>query len=333
MQNLTDKFGRVHNYLRVSLIDRCNLNCFYCNPKNNMAKSMPRKDIMSLEEVARMVEIFVVNHGFNKVRFTGGEPMLRNNIMQFFEMISKIKQNNDFEIALTSNGTMLHDKLAKLQQLGLNKINLSLDTFDKSKFNYITGHDKITPVLKSIDEAEKLGFTPVKVNAVIMKGINDNEILDFVNYVKNRNINIRFIEFMPFGNNAWNDNKFMSYQDIKEVVEQEFTLNPILSEKSTVAKDYNIKGYKGQVSFISSISDHFCDSCNRLRITSSGKLKLCLFTNGVYALDFKEMFDNKLTNDEVSEQLLGAIKQKAEKHGVVQELVTFDKNQMMTIGG
>jgi len=334
MLKLIDKFDRVHDYLRVSLIDRCNLNCFYCNPKKAMAKSMPKKDIMSLEELTRMVKIFVVNHGFKKIRFTGGEPMLRKDIMKFFEQIYEIKRHNNFDIGLTSNGTMLAPKLKRLQDLGLNRINISLDTFDKNKFHYITGHDKIKSVLESIDEAEYLDFKPLKVNSVIMKGINDNEIIDFVDFAKNRNINVRFIEFMPFGNNSWQDDKFMSYKDIKNVVEDKYNLIAIKGEKNTVAKDYQIDNHIGKVSFISSISDHFCSTCNRLRVTASGKMKLCLFTNGGHALDFKTMFSERgMSNKEISNELAKAVLGKAEKHGAVQELITFDKNQMMTIGG
>ena len=333
MKTLTDKFGRVHDYLRISLIDRCNLNCFYCNPTDNKTKSVKYKYNLTNDELIRLIKIFVINHGVKKIRFTGGEPMIRRDIMDLFERVSEIKKDFPFTIALTSNGTTLAPHLEKLKKLGLDRLNLSLDTLDRQMFEKITGHDEFLPVMESIEMAEKLDFHPLKINAVGMRGLNDRELTKFVDYFKDRSVNLRFIEFMPFGNNDWNDDKFISYQDMKDIIETEFPLKALEQEKHAVAKDYQVKGHKCKVSFISSISDHFCDDCNRLRIGSSGKMKLCLLSKEDSGVNFRELFRSGVSDEKISEMLMSSLQLKDEKHPPVQQLVTFSNNQMMAIGG
>ncbi len=333
MKRLIDGFGRVHDYLRISLIDRCNLNCFYCNPKDNMTKSVRYNYNLTNDELVRLIRLFVVGHGMKKIRFTGGEPMIRRDIMDLFERVSEIKSGHPFELALTSNGTTLAPHLKRLKELGLDRLNLSLDTLDAQMFEQITGHDKIEPVMGSIETALDLGFAPLKINAVGMRGLNDGELTKFVDYFKDRNVNLRFIEFMPFGNNDWNDDRFISYVEMKEIIESEFPLQSLEQEKHAVAKDYQVIGHKCKVSFISSISDHFCDDCNRLRVGSSGKMKLCLLSNSDSGVNFRELFRAGVSDEEISEMLMSSLQLKDEKHPPVQQLVTFSQNQMMAIGG
>ncbi len=334
MIKLIDKFGRGHNYLRVSLTDKCNLNCSYCNPENEEFEKLKMRQILSFEELARLIKIFVTKLGFNKVRLTGGEPLIRKDILTFFEMLSKIKRENYFELGITTNATLLEDKIERLSVLGLNKINISLDSLDNAKFKMITGHDDFEKVIRSINKAEELNYSPVKINSVIMKGINDDEIINLVDFVKDRDFNIRFIEYMPFTKNGWDDDKFLSYIEIKNIVETKFPLIDVISDKSAVAKEYKIDGHKGSVSFISSISDHFCDGCNRLRITSEGNLKLCLFSAKDKEISLKKYLKSaEYSDDDIAAIIIESLQLKELKHPDVDELIQIDQNNMLRIGG
>lgn len=334
MKQLIDRFGRVHEYLRFSLIDRCNLNCFYCNPKKSNNNSLRKNEILTFEEIIRLIKIFVINHGIKKIRFTGGEPLIRKNILSLFRQLKEFKKEKYFQLALTSNGVSLYQYLPELQQNGLDRINISLDTMSKKKFKKITGYNLFDNVMKSIENAEELGFLPVNINTVVMNGVNDDELLDFVDFAKNRNINIRFIEYMPFGDNNWDKTDLFTYMDMKRVVETKFRLKYLDHFKNSVAKDYEIIGHIGRVSFISSISDHFCNKCNRLRISSDGKMKLCLFTNGIPALDFKKTLRNPdVSDNDISRMIEKAVLQKDEKHPSVDDILTFEKNNMLQLGG
>lgn len=334
MKKLTDRFGRVHEYLRFSLIDRCNLNCFYCNPKKSKNNSLKREEILSFDEIARLIRIFVRNHGIKKIRFTGGEPLFRKNIIELFKRLNECKRRNDFQLALTSNGVFLNKYLEELKNNGLDRINISLDTLVREKYKKITGYDYLEEVKSAIRLAEDLGYDPVKINTVVMKGINEDEILNFVDFVKDRNINARFIEFMPFGDNSWTQDDLLTYKDMKEIVSRKFDLKVLNNDTNAVAKDYELVGYKGSVSFISSISDHFCSKCNRLRISTDGKMKLCLFTNGKHALEFREILRNPdISDEDISRMIEKAMLLKEEKHPSAEDLIKFEKNKMVELGG
>ncbi|NHZ87353.1 MAG: GTP 3',8-cyclase MoaA [Planctomycetia bacterium] len=334
MKTLTDKYNRKHDYLRISLTDRCNLNCLYCNPLTHQQNNYHHSEILDYSEILRLIKIFTGEFNFKKIRFTGGEPLVRKDILTFFESVSELKSIYAFDISLTTNGTFLEDKLTSLKKFGVNKLNISLDSLKEKKYKFITGKNYLKNVIKSIDKAEKLGFDPLKINVVVLKDVNDNEIIDFVEFVKDRNLNVRFIEFMPFGNNSWSIKNFISFNKIKNIVEQKYALQEIPSIKNTVAKDFKISNYTGRVSFISSISDNFCRGCNRLRITSKGKMKLCLFSTGNNELDFKQLFSNMNKSDnEICNIISQALQQKQKQHPDVEQLITLEKNNMLSIGG
>ena len=334
MKNLIDRFGRKHNYLRISLTDKCNLNCTYCNPENENFEKLRMLQILSFEELTRLIKIFVAELGFTKVRLTGGEPLVRKNIFTFFEMLSEIKKEKNFELAITTNGTLLEDKIVRLKELGLNKINISLDSLNRSKFKKITGHDNFDKVIRSIYKAEELNYSPVKINSVIMQGVNDDEILNLIDFVKDHDFNIRFIEYMPFTKNGWNDTKFLSYNEIKKIVETNYQLIDVITDEATVAKEYKIYGHKGSVSFISSISNHFCGGCNRVRITSEGTLKLCLFSPQNKEISLKKYLRSAEYSDkDIANIIIDAIKLKELKHPEIDELLQMDQNNMLRIGG
>ena len=334
MKKLIDRFGRVHTYLRISITDKCNLNCIYCNPADSALRGELSRSILSYEELIRLIKIFVADLGITKIRLTGGEPLVRKNVENLFRMLKEIKDKHPFELGLTTNGILLEDKIDFLKKFGLDKINISLDTLRKERFIAITGADNIDAVFNGINKAEKLGYNPVKINAVIMKGINDDEIPGFIEFVKERNLNIRFIEYMPFTSNGWNERVFISYQEIKSIVEENYSLVEIKNGKHNVAKNFRIKGYTGTVSFVSSISDHFCDGCNRLRLTASGNLKLCLFSSLSSEIKLKDYLrDDKITDEEIAKVISSALQQKELKHPELDELLTMDKNNMLRIGG
>ncbi|MDO8549745.1 MAG: GTP 3',8-cyclase MoaA [Ignavibacteria bacterium] len=334
MKKLIDRFGRVHTYLRISITDKCNLNCIYCNPADSALRSELSRSILAYEEFIRLIKIFVTDLGITKIRLTGGEPLVRKNVENFFKMLKEIKDKHPFELGLTTNGILLEDKIDMLKNSGLDKINISLDTLRKERFIAITGTDNIDAVINSINKAEDMGYNPVKINAVIMREINDDEILDFIEFVKDRNLNIRFIEYMPFTSNGWNEKVYISYKEIKNIVEENYSLVEIKNGKHNVAKNFHIEGHSGTVSFISSISDHFCDGCNRLRVTASGNLKLCLFSSLNSEIKLKDYLHNdKITDDEIAELISSSLQQKELKHPELNELLTMDKNNMLRIGG
>ncbi len=330
---LIDKYNRKHDYLRISLTDRCNFNCIYCNPKNHILHSHKKINLLTFEELERLIKLFAEKLGFKKIRFTGGEPLIRKELFDFFERVYRLKKYYGLKLGITTNGSLLNGKTNKLKQLGFDNVNISLDSLDKNNFKLITGKDGLDSVLNSIKESEQAGFKKVKVNVVVIKGINDNEIIDFVDYFKDRDVNLRFIEFMPFGSNDWQRNGFVNYREIKSIVESKNELLHLKNKKNAVAKDYQIVNHLGKVSFISSISESFCSSCNRVRISADGTFRVCLFSQGEKVINFKELFRRKIADAEIVELLEKAILLKWEKHPEPEKLVNTIENNMMTIGG
>jgi len=331
---LTDKYGRVHDYLRVSLTDRCNLNCVYCNPVYAKAKYIEKEEILGYGDILRLVKIFAGELGFKKFRFTGGEPLARKNVMGFFKSLYELKIKFGFVTAITTNGTLLSDMLRDLKIFGVDRINISLDSLKQNRFNTITGNNYFNSVIESIYKAKQLGFDEIKINCVVMKGINDTEILDFVDFAIRNDINVRFIEYMPFSNNGWNQNDFISYKDIKNIILEIYELIPATINTGSVSKDYFIKGQAGMVSFISSISDHFCSTCSRLRLTAKGNLRLCLFSAKSNELDLKSILCNKyITDNVITSAITDYLTLKPKEHPGINELVKLDLNYMLTNGG
>ncbi|XP_020599540.1 GTP 3',8-cyclase, mitochondrial isoform X2 [Phalaenopsis equestris] len=271
---LLDSFGRFHNYLRISLTERCNLRCQYCMPGEGVELT-PNSQLLSSDEIIRLANLFV-NCGVNKIRLTGGEPTIRKDIEEICLQLSSLKGLKT--LAMTTNGIVLAKKIPKLKECGLSVINISLDTLVPAKFELLTrrkGHDR---VVESINAAVEHGFNPVKVNCVVMRGINDDEICDFVELTCEKPINVRFIEFMPFDGNVWNTKKLVPYAEILDKVKQRFEgVRRLTNHPSDTTKNFIIDGHQGTISFITSMTDHFCAGCNRLRLLADGNLKVCLF--------------------------------------------------------
>ncbi|EGG19871.1 molybdenum cofactor synthesis 1 [Cavenderia fasciculata] len=329
---LTDTFGRKHTYLRISLTERCNLRCQYCMPEEGV-QLQPSENIMTDQEIIKLSRLFV-SAGVTKIRFTGGEPLVRKNIESMIEEIGKIKGLET--IAMTTNAIALGRKLERLQKAGLNLLNISLDTLDANKFTIITrrlGWDKVK---ESIDKALSLGFNPVKINCVVMKNINHYEINDFVEMTRDKPIEVRFIEYMPFDGNRWSDQKFVSYKEMLDIIKTKYeTIEKIPEDHpNNTSKTYQVPGFRGKVGFITSMSEHFCGSCNRLRLTADGNLKVCLFGNDEVSL--RDLMRHGVSDDDLLLIINQAVLKKKASLGGNNNMHEISQNKnrpMILIGG
>ncbi|MBW1804418.1 MAG: GTP 3',8-cyclase MoaA, partial [Deltaproteobacteria bacterium] len=265
------------NYLRLSVTDRCNLRCLYCMPEEGV-QFQPHDEILSYEEMLHLVRVSI-QAGIRKVRLTGGEPLVRKGFIGFLENLCELEALN--EITLTTNGVLLKEYASRLRDCGICRINVSLDSLRPERFQHITGRDYFKRVLAGIQEAERLGFNPIKINVVAIKGINDDEILDFARLSLEKPYHIRFIEFMPIGvQNSWSEGRFISIDDIQKKIQTIGALKPVLSKRlDGPAERFMLQGAKGEIGLIGALSHHFCNNCNRLRLTSEGHLRGCLFSD------------------------------------------------------
>ncbi len=271
---LTDTFGREHTYLRISLTERCNLRCTYCMPAEGIELS-PKSHLMNFEEIYTIAKTFV-DHGVTKIRLTGGEPLVRKDAPVILKKLASLP----VELAITTNAVSVDRFIDTFKECGIKNINVSLDSLVSAKFKEVTRRDYFQRVYDNIMMLIEEGFN-VKLNAVLMKGFNDNEIIDFINLTKTHRINIRFIEFMPFDGNKWDMDKTVSYKEIIKYVYKSFPQEKVLriaDAPNDTSKNYKIDGYQGSFAIISSVTNPFCDSCNRLRLTANGRMKNCLFS-------------------------------------------------------
>ncbi|MGC8554982.1 MAG: GTP 3',8-cyclase MoaA [Candidatus Acidulodesulfobacterium sp.] len=327
LNNLVDGYGRRLTYLRISVTDRCNLRCVYCMPASGVSL-MNHEDIISYEDILRLVRI-LSRHGVNKVRITGGEPLARKGLTDFVQKLSEIKDISD--ISMTTNGILLDKYAQSLFDAGLKRINVSLDSLNKEKFKRITRTGSLETVLKNIELAKTIGYNPLKINTVLIRGINDDEIIDFVNFARQFELDLRFIEYMPIGGNIADA---VSSQEIEEKIKLKFdNFNPKKSKikynnNDDKALDENVNDNKlsfydgvsrvfgfddnqAAIGFISPMSEHFCGDCNRLRLTASGNMRLCLFYDNEY--NIKDILKEK--DDEiVFEKISNIVKLKHFKH-------------------
>lgn len=302
---MKDNSGREINYLRISVTDRCNLRCQYCMPEEGVEKK-EHSNILSFEDICKIVEA-CVKLGIDKIRLTGGEPLTRQGIVSLVEQISKIDGIKD--LAMTTNGVLLKEYAEDLKKAGLKRVNISLDTMYGKKYEVVTRGGSIDDVFDGIDAANQAGLKPMGINTVMMKGFNDDEIMDFMQLTLNEDFNVRFIELMPFGQVLGKQNiEFLSNQ---EILNQFDSLQPVQSDSNTVAKYYKLPGGIGKIGFISAMSNHFCEECNKIRLTADGKLKPCLHTNE--EIDLLPALKAK-DPDLLLETIKNAILQKPEKH-------------------
>jgi len=323
---LIDEFNRVINYIRISITDRCNLKCKYCSDGN--FDFIPHGEILSYEEIIRFVRI-CGDLGVKKVRLTGGEPLTRKGIPFLIEEIVKIKSIED--ISVTTNGVFLADRISELKDAGLKRVNISLDTMKRERFAYITGVDAIRDVIRGIEKAMEFGLNPIKINTVIIKGFNDDEILDFARMATKYDHHIRFIEHMPFGDSEmWDSTKVITSQEIEEKIRGVYELEPSVNHEKGPAKMFNVKGGAGKIGFISPVSSHICAECNRIRLTSNGMIRPCLFSDTEY--NVKRLLREGKTDDEIKSFIKGIVKVKPEKKHEMGQIKKCQKS-MRQIGG
>lgn len=277
---LQDAFGRMHDYLRISLTEHCNLRCTYCMPAEGIQLT-PKPHLMTADEILHIAQTFV-NLGVRKIRLTGGEPLVRKDAASIIHVLGKL----GVHLTLTTNGLLVHEFIDTFQQAGISAVNLSLDTLSAEKYRQITRRNHFAQVWSNIELLQQHSFR-VKLNVVLMKGFNEDEILDFIALTQHQNIQIRFIEFMPFNGNEWDRSKLVSYAEILETLRSHDDFHQIErldDAPHDTAKNYKIAGYAGSFAIISSVTNPFCSTCNRIRLTADGKLKNCLFSNSETSL-------------------------------------------------
>jgi molybdenum cofactor biosynthesis protein A len=328
---LTDEFGRKHSYLRISLTERCSLRCTYCMPPEGVPLT-PTPELLTADEVVRVTRLFV-QHGVTKVRLTGGEPLVRPDVLDIAHRIGHLPGVST--LAMTTNALVLRRNLPALRDAGLTALNISLDTLVAPKFELITRRKGHRAVLDGLAAAVELGIPSVKVNCVVTKGVNDDELADFCELTRRSPIDVRFIEYMPFDGNRWSDDKFLSYASMLLQIGNHFgALERATDHSNDTTKHYRIPGYKGRIGFITSMTDHFCGSCNRLRITADGNVKACLFGNDEVPL--RDAMRDGASDEELTALIARAVHRKHFALGGnrdMYEIAQSDNRSMIRIGG
>jgi len=326
---LLDPYRRKINYLRISVTDRCNLRCCYCMPEEGIPL-ISHEEILTYEEILRIVRVFATE-GISKVRLTGGEPLVRKGIVDFIHSLSQIKEIKD--LSLTTNGILLKELARNLKQAGLKRINISLDSLRKERFCQITRRDDFERVWKGIEEALKVGLSPIKINMVAIQGLNDDEIESFARLTLRLPLSVRYIEYMPSGNGEeWKKSDMLTIPQIKSRLENVGKLIPIPSDQwDGPAQRFRIEGAIGEIGLIGPVSSHFCEDCNRLRLTPDGKIRTCLFSDE--EIDVKELLRKGGTDRDLKERLLLALRAKPERHAINTHQFKKCQRNMSAIGG
>ncbi|XP_016300171.1 molybdenum cofactor biosynthesis protein 1-like isoform X1 [Sinocyclocheilus anshuiensis] len=324
---LMDSFGRRHNYLRISLTEKCNLRCQYCMPQEGVTLT-PRSQLLTAEELLMLARLFV-REGVNKIRLTGGEPLIRPDVLPIIAELRKLEGLQT--IAVTTNGMNLTRLLPSLKKAGVDLLNISLDTLVPAKFEFIARRKGFHKVMEGIEKAIEMGYNPVKVNCVVMRGLNEDELIDFVSLTERKPFDVRFIEYMPFDGNRWNFKMMVSYQEMLDFIKQKWpNLVPVPGEETDTAKAFRVPGFRGQLGFITSMSDNFCGSCNRLRITADGNLKVCLFGNSEVSL--RDFLRSGATEEELLHIIGAAIGRKKKQHAGMFNISQMKNRPMILIG-
>ncbi len=326
---MKDRFGRELTYLRVSVVDRCNLRCLYCMPLGG-AGFEGWSELLSYDEIVALVQCFA-DLGIRKVRLTGGEPLVRPNLAELIFRIREIPQIQ--ELAMSTNGVLLKKYAGELKSAGLDRLNVSLDTLRRDRFQAVAKMDRLAEVLEGIDCAIALGLRPVKINSVLMKGINEDEILDLVYFAIEREIEVRFIELMPTHASVPLDVRagFLSSAEARAKIEEKFSLVPYDTYLSSPAQVFSIEGTQARVGFISPLSCVFCSRCNRLRLKANGALKTCL--HGKEDLNLKELLRSGTPLEEIKRKIEEVVYGRPEQHFLNQAEVPHNDFQMSHVGG
>lgn len=327
---LVDRFGRVHTDLRISATDRCNIRCFYCMPAENV-QFRPRHEILTFEEIVRFVQV-VAPLGIRTLRLTGGEPLVRHDLPDLIRMLVEIPGIED--VALTSNGLLLADQAHTLKQAGLHRLNVSLDTLDPARFRFITRRDGFERVLQGLFAAQRVGFQRIKVNAVAIRGVSDDDIVPLGRFAREHGFEVRFIEFMPLdADDRWDASRVLSGEEIRSRLQAEIgPLSPLpVRDVSQPALDYKFDDGIGRIGFINPVSQPFCRWCDRLRITAEGKVRNCLFSTVEW--DARRLLRDGGSNAELAQLVRDCVSQKQAGHGINSDEFHKPERAMYQIGG
>lgn len=318
---LFDSFGRKHDYLRVSLTERCNLRCRYCMPEEGIELS-PRDHICTRQELLRLIDEFI-RLGVRKVRLTGGEPLVRKDAGEIIDALAE----RPVSLAMTTNAVLVDRHLERMKKAGLTNLNVSLDSLDADRFMMITRRTHFDKVMNNIDLLIREDFN-LKINCVVIRGMNEVEIPEFVEWTRDLPISVRFIEFMPFDGNRWQTEKMVPYAEIMDHIREHYSFEKLDDGPHDTTKHYRVPGYKGTFGVISSMTEHFCGSCNRIRLMANGAIKNCLFSESE-----TDLLPALRNGDEVEPIIRDAIMNKKAKHAGMSNLATQHNRTMTTIGG
>ena len=328
---LKDQFGRTHDYLRISLTDSCNLRCTYCMPEH--PAFFQKDQLLSLAELHQLAEIFV-EEGVRKIRLTGGEPLVRPDFAEILFRLNELRTKGLEEITLTTNGIFIDKYIRAFQSAGIQSVNVSLDSLLPERFEKITLRNQAHRVLSNIHLLLQHNFQ-VKLNAVVMRGTNDDEVNDFVRMTRDYPLHVRFIEFMPFSGNGWKRENVVSAEEILDRLKFEYEIIPLERKAHETSRKFNVLGYEGTFAFISTMTEPFCSDCNRLRLTADGKMKNCLFSKG--EIDLRAAIRN---GNDVGQMIRENVFQKASSRGgqMQSELMppdgsAIENRAMVRIGG
>ena len=325
-KGLTDLFGRVHKDFRISVTDRCNFRCQYCMPEEGL-DWLKREELLSFEEITRITKILVENYGINSVRLTGGEPTLRANLSDLISMLSELP----IEIALTTNGISLDKNAHNFRSAGLHRVNISIDSLKAERFEEITLRDDMKKVINGIEASIEAGLSPVKINVVVMRGINDDEIIEFAKFGRERGVIVRFIEFMPLdADEKWSTLSVVSLEEIFSTINSVYPLEVVKRSNAPASRFRYIDG-QGEIGIVASVTQKFCDTCDRIRITADGQFRNCLFSNEEF--DLKEALRSESSDKEICELLEMAVSAKREGHGIGNVDFIRPARSMSQIGG
>ena len=325
-RELVDLFGRVHKDFRISVTDRCNFRCQYCMPEDGL-DWLKREELLTFEEITRLTKILVENYGINSVRLTGGEPTLRANLLDLISMLSELQ----IEIALTTNGVNMNKTAHIYHSAGLHRVNISIDSLRSERFKEITLRDDMEKVITGIEASIDAGLSPVKINVVVMRGINDDEIIDFAKFGRELGVIVRFIEFMPLdADEKWSTLSVVSLEEIFSAINSIYPLEPVKRSNAPASRFRYIDG-RGEIGIVASVTQKFCDTCDRIRITADGQFRNCLFSNEEF--DLKEALRSGNTDKEICELLERAVLAKREGHGIGNVDFIRPARSMSQIGG
>ena len=326
---LKDSYNRPIRDLRVSLTDRCNFRCFYCLPHGEPPIA-PKEQMLSYEEIEYVCEIFV-ELGIEKIRLTGGEPMMRQDIEIIIGKLGKLKSRGLRDLALTTNGYYLPGRAQGLKDAGLDRITISLDSLKRDMFKRMTGVDVLDRVLEGLEAAKTAGLQPIKINAVIVRGHNEDEVADFAAFAREHDVKMRFIEFMPIGKeDGWSSDRVVTTQEVVETIDRITPLVPVGGPGSP-SERYLFADGQGEIGFISSVSSPFCSECNRIRLTAEGNLRTCLFSH--QETDLRLLLRGGATDEDIADVFLGAVRKKEEGHLINRPGFVRPERTMSQIGG